>query len=115
MSWGGWVTSSVAAHNQNQYTLEFPRGPLAIGNELVTSWESLRREGQILHLLSRTDSVRDRLLWFYVHNDRSALSAAVGVAESSVIDADEIRRWSAEIGFEKESKSFFSSVKPYVG
>ncbi len=98
-------------HAENQYTLEFPRGPLAIGDDLLRTWETLRKTDQILHILTRTDCVRDRLMWFYTDNDRSALSAAIGVAESGAIDRDAIRAWSAREGFDSQCEYFFSSLR----
>jgi hypothetical protein len=65
--------SGTYEHAENQYTLEFPRGPLAIGDDLVTAWDTMRRADQILHILTRTDCVRDRLMWFYTDNDRRSL------------------------------------------
>jgi hypothetical protein len=97
-------------HAENQYTLEFPRGPLSIGDDLVTAWDTRRRADQILHILTRTDCVRDRLMWFYTDNDRSALNAAIGVAQSGVIDRDAIREWSAREGFASQCEQFFSSL-----
>lgn len=100
------------AHAENQYTLEFPRGPLAIGDDLIRTWDTLRKGDRVLHILSRTDCVRDRLMWFYVQNDRSALAAAIGVAGSGAIDADLVRSWSAREGFQRECDYFFSNLTP---
>ncbi|MGA8574124.1 MAG: hypothetical protein WB609_00355 [Candidatus Cybelea sp.] len=98
-------------HSQNQYTLEFPRGPLVIGDDLVTSWETLHRDNHVLYLLTRTDCVRDRLMWFYGYNDLNALRAAIGVAASGAIDRDAIRCWSDREGFSKQCDQFFSNLR----
>lgn len=98
-------------HRVNPFTLDFPRGPLAIGEDLVTDWDTLRRGGQVLYILSRTDCVRDRLLWFYVYTDRSALAAAIGVAESGSIDREAIREWSSREGYEGQCDYFFSNLR----
>jgi hypothetical protein len=98
-------------HAENQYTLEFLRGPLAIGDDLVIAWDTMRREDQILHILTRTDCVRDRLMWFYTDNDRSALSAAIGVAQSGAIDRRAIREWSAREGFDNQCEQFLLSLR----
>lgn len=100
----------IYEHPHSRYTIDFPRGPLAIGNDLITAWNTLRRGGQSLHILSRTDCVRDRLMWFYVYNDRSALAAALGVAASGAIDERLIRRWSEREGFEKQCGAFFAAL-----
>lgn len=98
-------------HSQNQFSLEFPRGPLAIGDDLLTSWDSIHRGSQVLHIFTRTDCVRDRLMWFYMDNDRSALKAAIGVAESGSVDLDAISKWSRREGFAAQCDYFFSKVK----
>jgi hypothetical protein len=97
-------------HRENAYTLEFPRGPLAVGDDLIQSWVTVRREEQVLHVLSRTDSVRDRLMWFYTSNDRTALHAAIGVAMSGSVNRDLIKEWSSREGFWKECEYFFAQV-----
>ena len=75
------------------------------------TWDTLHRGDQVLHILTRTDCERDRLMWFYTDNDRSALTAAIGVAESCRINRGAIRQWSAREGYEEQCDYFFSSVK----
>lgn len=52
-------------HDKNLFTLEFPPGPLAIGGDIVRSYETVARDNEILYVLSRTDCVRDRLAAFF--------------------------------------------------
>ncbi len=85
-------------HGSNPFTVEFPPGPLAIGGDLIRAHETVTRADEILHVLSRTDSVRDRLAAFYFYSDRSALAAAVGVARSGPVDLAAVQRWSAKEG-----------------
>jgi hypothetical protein len=82
------------SHRLNRYTLDFPRGPLMIGIDEISRWETHRRDDQTLHVLTRTDSVRDRLAAFYHWNDRSSLATACAVAVSGPIDIQTIRAWS---------------------
>jgi hypothetical protein len=98
-------------HAENPYTLEFPRGPLAVGDDLIKRWETIRRKGRILHVLSRTDCVRDRLMWFYTSNDRTALRAAIGVAGSGPVNQDLVREWSLREGYTKEWDYFFTQIE----
>jgi len=79
----------------NAFTVEFPPGPLAIGGDLITGYDTVRRDTDVLYVLTRTDSVRDRLAGFYHWNDRSALAAAVAVAGSGAVDLHVIERWSS--------------------
>ncbi|HEX3671779.1 MAG TPA: hypothetical protein VHT92_08780 [Candidatus Cybelea sp.] len=85
-------------HATNIFTVEFPPGPLAIGGDIVRSYETVTRDDEILYVLSRTDCVRDRLAAFYFFSDRSALAAAVAVATSGPIDFAAIQRWSLREG-----------------
>lgn len=80
-------------HDLTPYTVEFPQGPLAVGNEVIVQWDTLREGDYLLHILSPTDCVRDRLAWFLFDNDYSALEQALGVAASHPIDIDKIRAW----------------------
>lgn len=100
----------VYSHNLSGYTLEFPRGPLQIADKVITRWETRRRGDRLLHILSPNDCVRDRLLWFYGYGDRSALSAAIGVASREAIDLNIIRDWSAEMGNAREFAIFVQSL-----
>jgi hypothetical protein len=97
-------------HRENPYTLEFPRGPLAVGDDLIHAWESMRRKDRMLYVLSRTDCVRDRLMWFYTSNDRGALRAAVAVAGTGSVNVDLVRAWSLREGFQKECEHFFAQI-----
>jgi len=86
------------AHPDTDYFLEFPSGPLAVGNEPVAEIDELHLETGILRLLSPTDCVKDRLAAFYHWNDRQCLQQAVWVAQARVVDWDEIARWSQREG-----------------
>ena len=97
-------------HDRNMFTLEFPPGPLAIGNDLVRSYDTNRRGAEFLHVLSRTDSVRDRLASFYFFGDRSALAAAIGVAESGRINLSAIKRWSQREGEAARFSEFYENL-----
>jgi hypothetical protein len=53
-------------HSDSPFTLEFPKGPLAVGDDLIKSWDTLHSGELLLHILTPTDCVRDRLMWFYL-------------------------------------------------
>jgi hypothetical protein len=82
-------------HADNALILEFPRGPLAIGRELVKKWDTLHDGDMMLHIISPTDSSRDRLAGFLFWNDRGSLDQAVAVARArrSDVDMTVIRNW----------------------
>ena len=48
-------------HAASEFLVEFPPGPLAIGDDLITDWDILRDGDRLLHVLSPRDSCRDRL------------------------------------------------------
>lgn len=102
--------SGTYKHTDNHYTVDFPAGPLAIGNDLIKTWDTRHREAELLHILSRTDCIRDRLMWFYTRNDRSSLAAAIGVAQSGEIDIDRLRDWSNREGFGTRFEVFASKL-----
>lgn len=80
------------------FTVDFPPGPLAIGNDLVSSYDTFQRGSEILYVLSRADCVRDRLASFYFFSDRSALAAAISVAQSGRANLSGIGSWSEKEG-----------------
>ncbi len=86
------------AHPETPYFLEFPSGPLAVGNEPVGAVDEMHLETGILRLLSPTDCVKDRLAAFYHWNDRQCLQQAVWVAQERNVDWNEIERWSRQEG-----------------
>lgn len=65
-------------HRQNRLTVEFPPGPLTVGDEHLRNWTTLSEGRLILHVLSPTDSCRDRLAAFYHWDDLSSLRQAGG-------------------------------------
>lgn len=94
------------------FYVEFPPGPLAIGNEIITKWETLNdSHGQILHILSATDSCRDRLAAFYFWNDYTALAAAVAIARGNELDFALIKRWSKNEDAVRKYKMFIEHLR----
>ncbi len=90
-------TGNIYVHESNRYTIDFPRGPLAIGEEIVQTWATFERGNRLLHVLSISDCIRDRLSWFYWYRDTSALAAAVAVATGGDIDLSAVRDWSVRV------------------
>jgi hypothetical protein len=82
-------------HPNSSYTIDFPKGPLAVGGDYVKRVASRYRGSVELRILTPTDCVKDRLAHFYYWNDATALEAAIAVARSnrSDVDVDELARW----------------------
>lgn len=85
----------IYVHDAVVWTVDFPRGPLAIGRDIVESWTTERRGDEILHVISATDSVRDRFMHYFAWNDYSGLVQAVAVAKAQRerVDLDAFRSW----------------------
>ena len=106
------LKDQMYVHARNQLILEFPRGPLSIGDDIVKSWNTIHRGDRVLHVLSAIDCVRDRLLWFYQQpTDRSSLRAAVGVASRQKIELEFIKEWSQREGFADKFQEFERQIK----
>jgi hypothetical protein len=82
-------------HPDTDFIIEFPPGPLAVGNEPVREIEEIVFPTGRLSLLSPTDCVKDRLAAYYHWNDPQCLEQALLVTEAKKVDLREISRWSA--------------------
>jgi len=82
-------------HASSRFLLEFPPGPLAVGDELVRTWSTHRHRGKVLHVLTPTDSCRDRLASFLFWNDFRGLEQALHVyrAQRRKVDLGSINAW----------------------
>lgn len=100
-------------HPEAELLVEFPAGPLGIGNEPITQFNEIPTTVGVLRLLTPTDCVKDRLAWFYHAGDTECLEQAYLVAQKHVINLDEIARWSAGENmteeFEKIKESLISA------
>ena len=73
--------------------VEFPPGPLAIGDDTGIQPEEKMFEGRVLKILSPTDCIRDRLVSYIHFKSRDALDQAVLVARSQPFDLSKIKEW----------------------
>jgi hypothetical protein len=89
-------------HSETTFFVEFPTGPLAIGDEPVHKVAQLEFVTGMLRLLPCTDCVKDRLAHHYLWKDRQCLDQAVMVATGSEVDLEEVERWSRHEGKEEE-------------
>lgn len=81
-------------HPESAHIVEFPSGPLAVGEEPVRDVQEVVLETGSLRVISATDCVKDRLCAFYFWNDQQGLEQAVLVAQNHSVDLAEIERWS---------------------
>lgn len=95
-------------HPDCRYLVEFPPGPLAIGNDPVNNWVFIETPLGTFSLISVTDCVKDRLAAFMHWGDREALKQAVWVArdQSDQCDLNEIEQWALREGGQAEFQEF---------
>jgi hypothetical protein len=93
-------------NSETQFFVEFPNGPLSVGEEPVKEIRTFELATGTLRIVSPTDCVKDRLCAFYFWNDQQGLAQAVLVAESQNVDLEEIKRWSKVEGKEQEYLTF---------
>ena len=113
------VMEKLGFHEQGRYFMnpeteffvEFPSGPLSVGEEPVKEISEFELATGTLRVVSATDCVKDRLCAFYFWNDQQGLVQAVLVAKSQNVDLKEIKRWSKVEDKETEYKEFESKLK----
>ena len=85
-------------HEDTAYFIEFPRGPLGVGDAAVHDIATLEEETGILKLLTPTDCIKDRLAAYYHWDDPQSLEQAVWVAQQNPFDLDAVEVWSKQEG-----------------
>ena len=75
--------------------LEFPRGPVEIGEEFPVIPDEIEIEGRRLRLLSPTDCVKDRLAGYIHWNSRANFDQALLICRSQAqrVDLNRVERW----------------------
>lgn len=85
-------------HPDSEFFVEFPPGPLTIGDEPVKQIDDIRLSTGTLRVISPTDCVKDRLAAYYHWGDRQSLEQAILVADESDVNLAEVKRWSEKEG-----------------
>lgn len=106
-------SGQVYRHPDTHFTIDFPHGPLAVGGELITSWRTDRRAGELLHVLTPTDCVRDRLASFLFWNDFSGLEQALAVARTQrrKLELAKVEGWCRKEGHPGKFELFKSRLR----
>ncbi len=75
--------------------LEFPRGPVEIGEQYPVIPAEIEVEGRTLRLLSPTDSVKDRLAGYIHWKSRANFEQALLICrrQQGRVDLNEVRKW----------------------
>jgi hypothetical protein len=97
-------------HPSSKFFIEFPPGPLTVGQEPVREVDEVKLETGILKVISPTDSVKDRLAAYYHWGDQQSLKQALLIARTKKVDLDEVKRWSENEGKIEEFKTFINKA-----
>lgn len=103
-------TDRYYSHADTDLLIEFPPGPLSIGNTPVSKTNTLTIGSSILNLLTPTQCVMDRLAAFYHWDDGQALTQALLVAKLHDVDMVSICEWSSTEGKSEQYKHFVASL-----
>jgi hypothetical protein len=96
-------------HLESKFIVEFPAGPLTIGDQPIKSIVNKKLATGILRVISSTDCVKDRLAAYYYWGDKQSLNqAALVVQNNKDVDLKEIRRWSKVEGKIEEFEKIVS-------
>jgi hypothetical protein len=95
-------------HEDTEWLIEFPPGPLGVGDEPVKQINEISTDTGVLRIISATDCVKDRLAWYFHDNDTECLEQAVLVASANEIDLEEVARWASVEG----KQQVFARIRP---
>ncbi len=99
-------------HPKTKFTVEFPAGPLGIGDEQSIIPEGCMKIGGVtVKMFSPTQSVMDRLAWFFFSNDRQCLDQAVWIADKQPVNFEKIKMWAKKENQEEKLKVFLRRLK----
>ena len=103
-------------HPDTELALEFPSGPLMVGDEQITEdrIHNLQTKTGTLRLLSPTDCVKDRLAAFYHWGDKQSWEQAISVARRHKPDWAGLQRWHHTEGVESSYADFRAAVENEV-
>ncbi len=90
-------------HPDTRYSVEFPTGPVMVGETPVTETARHQTDAGVVRLLSPTDSVKDRLAAFLHWSDRQGVEQAVEIIRRQPVNLAKVERWArAEPGAARE-------------
>ncbi len=90
--------------------VDFPIGPVALGDDYKIKPDEREVAGKILKLLSPTDCVKDRLASYIHFNTRDFFDQAVLVAKSQKVNMNNIKAWCAKENSSEIYKEFKKAI-----
>ncbi len=91
--------------------IEFPPGPLSIGDDYKVKPEEVKVEGRVIKILSPTDCIRDRLASYIHFNSRECLDQAVLVAKTQPFSMERVRASCISEGGKEAFEAFKKRLK----
>lgn len=79
-------------YNNPNY-IEFPTGPVSLGNQLTKEFNELKTQVGTLKLLTPTDCIKDRLCALVYHGGEECFNQAIAVAHLNLFDKDNLINW----------------------
>ncbi len=98
-------------HKDTELFIEFPSGPLGVGDAPVDDIAEIETEAGVLRLLTPTDCIKDRLAAYYHWGDKQCLQQAIWVAKMNRFDFESVKEWSIKEDAEDKFLSFAKEVK----
>lgn len=92
-------------YENNPNYIEFPSGPVNLGNEFPKKFDELKTHVGTLTLLTATDCIKDRLCALVYHNGEECFNQALAVAHLNKIDVENLVEWA-----KKEDKVMIEKV-----
>lgn len=93
------------------FIIDFVNPPIAIGNESIRHFDTIKTSTGTLKLLTPTDCVKDRLVSFIHWNDQQALEQAILVAKDHYIDINDVKRWAKGEGHQEKFNVFCKKLQ----
>lgn len=98
-------------HPETPYWVEFPPGPVQVGDSIATEFAERSTPLGVLRLLAPTECVMDRLTGYYHWSDPQCLEQAVAVARRHPIDLPRIEAWSRRAGAAPRYRTFAERLR----
>ncbi|HQV81412.1 MAG TPA: hypothetical protein PLW69_10690 [Agitococcus sp.] len=97
-------------HPDAHYFLEFPLGPLAVGDSPVNELNEVVTETGVVTLLTAQDCICDRLSAYYHWHDQQSLQQAIWVALAHPFDLAYVKSWSEREGMLAKFETFLDKL-----
>lgn len=98
-------------HDDIEYLIEFPPGPLGVGDSPVNEINQIETETGVLRLLTATDCIKDRLAAYYHWGDEQSLQQAIWVAKKNTYNLHSIKNWSVSESMLQKYLKFLEGIK----